>query len=376
MSFIPENQLQHNKLVYLNKTRVKSQLIYCATLFAVLGALVSLPFLYVTISVKTEGTIQGTTEIVELLAPVNGRLLAVNIKDNQLVRKGVSLFSIDAFLPKQQEKYLTKKIKELNILLSDIKQLLNFVINPQLQSDLYKSSWQQYQIQFKKSDQIVNQSLLIYQRHLVLFEKKVITPSEFEQHRFDLEQAKADQQLVIKNFKTKWQTDANLYQNELGNLINQKILLTEQAKDYTMLASLDGFIQNLTGLQVGNSVFANQKLGEISPQTSLQANCYVSPSSIGLIRKGQSVRFAIDAFNHNQWGIVNGKVITISDDVIISSKGSFFKVKCQLANNYLQLKNGYKGQLKKGMTFKASFILTDRSMYQLLHDKVVDWLNP
>ncbi|GHT22645.1 hypothetical protein AGMMS4957_13110 [Bacteroidia bacterium] len=42
----------------------------------------------------------------------------------------------------------------------------------------------------------------------------------------------------------------------------------------------------------------------------------------------------------------------------------------------LQLKNGYKGNLKKGMTLTGRFYLTDRSLWQLLFDKVDNWVNP
>ena len=44
--------------------------------------------------------------------------------------------------------------------------------------------------------------------------------------------------------------------------------------------------------------------------------------------------------------------------------------------NYLQLKNGYKGQIGKGMTLTARFYLLDRTLWQLLFDRVDDWFNP
>ena len=45
-------------------------------------------------------------------------------------------------------------------------------------------------------------------------------------------------------------------------------------------------------------------------------------------------------------------------------------------NNYLQLKNGYKGNINKGMTLTTRFHLTDRTLWQLLFDRVDDWFNP
>jgi HlyD family secretion protein len=89
-----------------------------------------------------------------------------------------------------------------------------------------------------------------------------------------------------------------------------------------------------------------------------------------------AARFQVNAFNYNQWGLANGKVIDISNDIHFIDEKPMFKVKCKLDYNYLQLKNGYKGYLKKGMTLQARFQITERTLWQLLYDKVDDWMNP
>ena len=40
------------------------------------------------------------------------------------------------------------------------------------------------------------------------------------------------------------------------------------------------------------------------------------------------------------------------------------------------LKNGYSRPLKKGMTLQARFVITKRSLWQLVYDKIDNWLNP
>lgn len=123
-------------------------------------------------------------------------------------------------------------------------------------------------------------------------------------------------------------------------------------------------------------VFANQDLAQISPDTSLIVESFVNPNDIGLLQKNMPVRFQVDAFNYNQWGLATGKVLEISNDVHIVNERPVFKVKCLLDKEYLQLKNGYKGYLKKGMTLQARFMVTERTLWQLLYDKVDDWINP
>jgi HlyD family secretion protein len=53
-----------------------------------------------------------------------------------------------------------------------------------------------------------------------------------------------------------------------------------------------------------------------------------------------------------------------------------FKLLCSLDQNFLQLKNGFKGQLKKGIVVNARFEIIERSLFDLLYDKIDDWLNP
>lgn len=387
MTIITKLNLKDSSLVFLHDTRTRSQIIYTITLLAVIVAIASLPFLYTTVSVKGQGLMQSSIEKTELLAPANGRLVSVSLKDNQKVKKGSTLLVIDAALPQQQTGLLNNHNSQLQQQLLDVQQLIKLASLPiemfrQAQHDnflktgLYQASLQEYQEQTHNASNATIQAERIYHRYQTLYNKKVVTQAEYEQYKFNYEQALSDQEMVGKKYKSQWQSEANQYRNELRDLQNQKSQLTEQAKQYVLKAPINGSLQNLTGVQAGAYVFANQKLGEISPDSSLIAYCYIKPNDIGLIKKGQEVRFQIDAFNYNQWGMLMGKVLDISDDIIIQEQTPYFKVKCQLNKNYLQLKNGCKGQVKKGMTFSANFTVAKRSLYQLLYDKIDDWVNP
>lgn len=47
-----------------------------------------------------------------------------------------------------------------------------------------------------------------------------------------------------------------------------------------------------------------------------------------------------------------------------------------MEKDYLTLKNGIKGKLKKGMSVVAHFRITRRSLFDLLYQKIDDWINP
>lgn len=378
---VKQEILLNSRVVFLNHTHVKSQLIYCLVLFMIIVSFFTLPFLYLTLSVKSLGIIKSNLERVEILSPTSGRLLTIDLYDNQKISKGSTLLTIDNSLPKRQNRVLNHQSVKLKMLLEDANSLIKNAgirLGPKdfkLNTEFYRSNWQHYRVQFQMAVYTRQQVERTYYRYESLFQKNVVTKSEFEQHQFNYEQAISNQNLVTKMYKIQLQKDISQYETELSHLQNEQAQLNENQKQYHVKATVNGTIQKLTGFQEGAFVQIGQKIGEISPTGPLFAYCYVKPSDIGHIKKGQSVRFQIDAYNYNEWGILLGKVIDISDDTIVQNEQHYFMISCELDKNYLQLKNGYKGFIKKGMTLIARFTLSKRSLYQLLFNKVNDWIN-
>lgn len=88
------------------------------------------------------------------------------------------------------------------------------------------------------------------------------------------------------------------------------------------------------------------------------------------------MKFQFDAFNYNQWGLLEGKVFHINNNITLKQDQAFFTVRCKLNSRQLKLKSGYAATIGKGMTLTARYIITKRSLFDLLFDKVDDWLNP
>jgi hypothetical protein len=73
---------------------------------------------------------------------------------------------------------------------------------------------------------------------------------------------------------------------------------------------------------------------------------------------------------------VDGVVSEVADDASLSGDQPMFRVRCRLASNELRLRGGQRATLGKGMTFRARFVIAERSLLQLLFDDIDDWLNP
>ena len=370
LSSDPINTLEN--LIAKNKT--KSISIYLVVVLAIAVFIALLPIIKIDISSQSRGVIRSKIDNVPVMAVVSGRIADINIYNNSRVNRGDTLIKIvqDNLLA---EKQLNDTIYATNAdILADLNNVLlgkQTLKTPLIRESFYKFNTQKAELQSK-----VAQSQINYQRYKTLFEKEVIAKAEFEKYQFEYQFAKQALNSFIKQQMAAWQNQKNELVLQLQNLEGNNNKLDVEAQNYYVIAPSSGTIENFIGLQAGSSINAAQAIAYISPNEQLIVENTVSPTDIGLIKIGQTVKFQLDAFNYNQWGLLTGKVIDIDQNITLQDNQAFFRVRCALDKHSLQLKSGYETQVSKGMTLTSRFMITERSLFDLLFDKVDDWLNP
>jgi HlyD family secretion protein len=181
---------------------------------------------------------------------------------------------------------------------------------------------------------------------------------------------------LLEEYQSAWQNEKTRLELENQNILSNVRQLKKEKINYILTAPISGTLIQVAGFNTGNFVAPNQPLAYISTSDSLLVECYLSPLDIGYIKEEQNVVCLIDAFDYHQWGMLEGQVVEILSDIVNISDNPFFRVRCRLNANCLKLKNGYSGCVKKGMTLSCRFYLTRRSLWQLLFDKIDNWMNP
>jgi HlyD family secretion protein len=151
----------------------------------------------------------------------------------------------------------------------------------------------------------------------------------------------------------------------------------EQLHNRIVLAPVSGDIIRSSEIQEGSIIGSNQQIAEISPSGEIVATCFIKPNNIGLINAGQKVRIQVDAYNSNEWGLLDASIIDISNDILVENGGNaYFRIKCKPEKTFLSLKNGINAEIRKGMSLNARIVVNRRSLFNLLFDKVDKWVNP
>jgi multidrug resistance efflux pump len=246
----------------------------------------------------------------------------------------------------------------------------------QLQSPLYHQQYSMFRHALAEQQTTLDRAKANYEMNKMLFDGKVISRKEFLDKKYDYDKAEADYKTIVEQQYSSWEDELSKYQVESGRLSTDSRQFEKENEWNLIRAPISGTLQQFSGKYPGGSLQQGEAIGVISPDASLVAECYLSPKDIGYIRTGMPVKFQVDAFNYNDWGLLDGRVIAVDNDFTLSGNQPVFKVKCSFRTTSLQLKNGVKGQLKKGMSLNARFLLARRSLFQLPFDKADDWINP
>lgn len=378
MQIFPKEIIDNTIQAYIPKNNVKSKAIYGLILLSIFLALCSLPFIKVKVYTSAHGIVKPSKERIKIISLNSGKVMFSNIESNKYVERGDVLLILESNVLNEQIALTQYESKRYLEQIKDLKYLLNA---KRIQSDSIKSS--KYQKAYFQYLEISNEhSTRIkklkkdYERNQKLFLKGVIAKAEFENIKLDYDLALNTFGQFKKKQQNTWQSSLTELENNLEVSQNKNAQYNKSKKEYIITAPINGSLVNLSGVEKGSTVTSGGSLAEISPDTDLLAECYLSPLDIGLINKSKPVNFQIDAFNYNQWGLASGNILEISKDIELVDNQPVFKLQCKLNEEFLQLKNGAKGKIGKGMTFNARFELAERTLFQLLYDKVDDWMNP
>lgn len=370
----PAGIMENSVQTHWTKRHSKSKIIYLIIIISLATVLVSLSFIYVDISTQSRGTVRSVNENNGIQSAIYGEVAHIELFENKVVRAGDTLIWLRTDELDEQINRLLEKQMENGLFIQDIDRLVNgsfSAITPK-----YKSELAQYRAKLAEQDITLSQAQNEYTVSKELYEKGVEAKYDYQQTESRYKTAGSQKALAKQQQISNWQAERTRLEYENKDLNSELLQLQKRKTQYVITAPVSGNIVQYNGVQTGNFIQAGQSVAQITTSDTLLIECYISPIDIGYISKGQKVQMQADAYNYQQWGLLSGEVTEVLPDITELNNQPYFRVRCAMNRNYLELANGYKGYMKKGMTVTGRFFLTRRSLAQLLFDKIDNWMNP
>ena len=107
-------------------------------------------------------------------------------------------------------------------------------------------------------------------------------------------------------------------ERKAGGLAEDLAKAEQRTKFQLLTAPVDGVVQQLSVHTVGGVVTPAQQLAVIVPADAvLEVEAMVSNRDIGFVHPGQDAQIKIDTFNFTRYGLLHGRVVSVSPDAIV-----------------------------------------------------------
>jgi hemolysin D len=115
--------------------------------------------------------------------------------------------------------------------------------------------------------------------------------------------------------------DLTQTEQKASSLHEQLLQASEKYKLQTLTSPVDGTVQQLAIHTEGGVVTPAQILMSVVPADShLEIEAMVSNRDIGFVHEGQEVAIKVDTFNYTRYGLLHGRVMSVSQDAITRDK--------------------------------------------------------
>ncbi len=366
--------------IHLARHAPSGHALYLTILAVTIACGLAMPIVQVPVTVQAHGVIRPVIERQDARSAESGIVRAVHVRDGERVRAGDTVLTLDARTIETRLAASDSVARTREQDLADLMRLLDAGDSLLPWRDLGTLHRQQ---QSREHAAIVTEldararaEALGVDRLRALLAKGFITPEQIERQEAAHRAARAAVREQVERMRSSWADARTRVTEELRQLTTEQVQLRETLARHAVIAPVEGTVEMAASLSPGSVLQQGERVATISPNTDLVGEALLPARDIALVRRGTAARLMIDALNYRDWGVVDAAVIDIADDASLSGDQPVFRVRCHLWRNDLRLRGGQRAMLGKGMTFRARFVIAERSLLQLLFDDMDDWLNP
>jgi membrane fusion protein, peptide pheromone/bacteriocin exporter len=376
--------------------------VYWCALVLCAGILIALPLVKVDLTVQEFGRVRPATERSAIVARTAGFVAALKVHDNDLVQAGETLAVLNSAALQAKFDLNASQTKLREAELTDLRALLTAVsvktavsakrpvsasplsgleepkgCFPNLNTAKYIAEYQQFVTSVHDASLKMERAIREMNRTRDLLEKKVVAARDADEAAFAANETRTGLESVYRDAVARWQAQSVTKTTELDQLKTEYSSLLDERELYSIRAPTAGAVIGLIGIVEGSYVQAGQRIGDISPTSDFVFDVSVPPKDIGRLYKGQSTRLQIDAYPYTIWGLLTGKIISISADYVNEADNNGgFKVIVRPDAAMFHTRDGLEGALRKGMTGNARFFVARRSLLELIYESMDKLFNP
>lgn len=330
--------------------------------------------------VKTSGIVRTKYNVSEVQNVIGGKIIELDYKHGQKVKKGDVLYKIDATsYNAQRNNYIVEK-KDISTKIEGLELLI-------------KSFYSEKNL-CKKSDLLSYTRFESYLQNLYTLEiQKKIASKQYELENDKPSTMKNAYNTALKKEELNLSSlniscyKADFIANLIDELNSKKIQLYECEQsikrldnEYMFLevkSPMDGYVQELSSLNIGDYLEANATVLNIVPNDNqnFRVEIQILAKDIGKIDLGQKVKYRLRAFPFYEYDGAEGTISAIAPDIRTSDNGElFYSAYADINRIEFSNRHGDSFPIKAGLETDIRIVLKRKNIIYFILKKM-DFLN-
>ncbi|MEE3312721.1 MAG: HlyD family efflux transporter periplasmic adaptor subunit [Treponema sp.] len=331
--------------------------------------------------IKTNGYVRTKYNVSSVHNVIAGKIVELNYKPGEKVLKGDTLYKIDSSIYEAQKNFLVyekedleKKITGLNSLANSYKFDRNICdINDPLSYSRFDA--------YLKNKSVLEIRAKIAEKEYDYENQK----PETLRNSYDIGLKLQSYKLAVaelNSFKSTFIAEINSELNEeLNMLFKNQQNLAELENHYIFLESkspMDGYVQEIASLNVGDYLEANSEVLKIIPNDNenFRVEIWISPKDMGKIKVGQKVKYRLSAFPFFEYKGADGIITSIDHDIRKSEDGSrvYYSVYADIDRINFSNRHGDTFPIRAGLETDVRIVMEQKPIIYFILKKL-DFIN-
>jgi hemolysin D len=337
---------------------------------------------------------------VKVIQPLDaGVIRSIAVKEGDFVKQGDILMEID---PSTTEPALASKEENLKKFEIEIERLnaqvaiLPFSPDPSKysadlirdQKNLYTSSVEGYRdrVRSATAEKSNYQSLLASSREKVARLKKVLDiiakdeyieeTNKISSYQAEIAKLNSEISYTKETFRTETLKELSDKQKQATELKAEVDQIKFRNTKQTILSPCDGHVDKIVMQTIGGIVQPAQQLMMVTPvDVPLKVKATVLNKDIGFVKAGMDAKIKVDTFDFQKYGILSGKVTTVSSSSINDEKlGPVYEVFIQPLQTKLVVE-GKEKSISSGMSATAEIKTEKRRIIEFFIYPLIKYLD-
>ena len=328
--------------------------------------------------IKANAMLRPIDNISELKCLVNGEISCKNYVQNQIVKQGDLLLSVDCTSEKQELDSKNIQIARVESELNSCHVFLKFIqdgIIPDIIDDFLLNKINAYESECKKQELQIQD--IEYKYNL---EKSMPETMKLQQKIDELGNQLEQFEYMFSNWKNTQviQTKEliNAYEDSIQNMKLRCSVLERNIKNASLYSPIDGIVNEITTLNVGDYVLGGSNILRVVPSDNerLKAEIVLDASKIARIKIGQPVKLRFPGLPPSKFGQLKGIITLIPADITVDSNSPVFVVEAEIPEACLYANSGERINLRAGLSAEARIIIANDSVMNMILRKL-DFIN-